>query len=192
MRRLFMLASLALVACSSSNETPPCNFSFHQQVSGNVSTVVGPFGDERTSLNDRTAPDFHWMRDDGTLDSLSAHQGQVVLLNFWAAWCGPCKAEMPDIQAVANQMGDSIFVIGVSVDNCGDAFGTVKDYVRSHNITYQIALDSNWYFFNRYWLYNSWNLPQSFFLFPDGRISEEPAGVLTRDQIVQEIRKAQK
>src|SRR5581483_2907871 len=129
----------SIEACSNSNDT--CTFSYSQQVSGNVSTVVWPVGAARASDSDAYAPDFRWHRSDGSLDSLSGHKGQVILLNFWASWCGPCKAEMPAIQAAQQQMGDSLFVIGVAVDQCSP-FATVQNYISNNNINYQIAVDS--------------------------------------------------
>ncbi len=162
------LPLLAFSACGNSNDST-CTFTYSQQFSGNISTILWPVGTTRASANDAYAPDFRWHKNDSTLDSLSGHLGQVVLLNFWATWCGPCKAEMPAIQAVQDQMGDSLFVIGVAVDQCSP-YATVSEYIRSNDIRYQIAVDSLSRLYEQYWLWQPLEIPVSYFIGPDGRI----------------------
>ena len=188
MRRFLAIFLLAVSGCSGAN-TPDCVFQFKQQVSGNVATVIGPFGSERKKNSDPYAPDFHWMRSDSTLDSLSGHQGQPVLLNFWATWCGPCKQEMPAVQSVANEMGDSVFVISVAVDNCGDAFSAVKSFVQDDKLTYQIAQDSNWYVYHQYWMYQPWALPLSIFIDANGNVRYSISGAGDKEAIKAYVRK---
>lgn len=70
-----------------------------------------------------------------TLDEL---RGQVVLVNFWATWCGPCRVEMPGFQDVYEDLRDDGFtIVGISTD-----IGTpdlVRDFIRAEGITYPIA-----------------------------------------------------
>ena len=159
---------MALVGCSTSSDSP-CTFSYSQQVNGNISTILWPVGAARANAKDPYAPDFRWHKNDTTLDSLSGHLGQVVLLNFWATWCGPCKAEMPAIQAAQDEMGDSLFVIGVAVDQC-NPYQTVSDYVSGNGIRYQIAVDSLSRLYEQYWLWQPLEIPVSYFIGPDGTI----------------------
>ena len=133
---------------------------YTQQVSGNISTILWPAGAARSSLTDTYAPDFRWRRADSTLDSLSNHHGQVVLVNFWATWCEYCKAEMPAIQSAVNQMGDTLFVIGVSVDDPGNPFTAAQSYVKSNGYTYQFAVDSNWTLYEKYFPNQGGSIPQ--------------------------------
>ena len=183
-----LLGSVALASCSNSTDT--CAFSYQQQVSGNVSTIIWPVGTARSSLSDAYAPDFRWHRSDGTLDSLSGHKGQVVLLNFWATWCGPCTAEMPAIQDVANQLGDSLFVVGVATDEC-NPFSTVSSLIQSHPYTYQIVVDSLYRLYMQYELWSTTAIPQSFFIGPDGRIRTYATGEGTEAGILAAVRKAE-
>lgn len=74
----------------------------------------------------------------GTLP-LHELKGRVVLVNFWAAWCPPCRAEMPGFQAVYDaRRGDGFTVIGVSMDEMSP--GRVTAFLRDHHIGYPVAL----------------------------------------------------
>ncbi len=185
---LALFGVLQIASCG--NAPSACNFTYQQQVSGNISTIVWPVDSARSSLNDAYAPDFRWHRSDGSLDSLSGHKGQVVLLNFWATWCGPCKAEMPAIQNVANQLGDSIFVIGVAIDQC-NPFSTVSNYIQSNGIHYQIAVDSLSRLYEQYWLWNPAEIPQSYFITPNGRIKTYAVGAGSEAAILAAVRNAE-
>jgi len=77
---------------------------------------------------------------DGKPLDLAAEKGNVVFLNVWATWCGPCRFETPELQALQNQYAaNGLKVIGVSVDE-GDA-AAVKTFVAEQKISYPIAVD---------------------------------------------------
>ncbi len=175
--------SLAFSGCTT-DSTGLGPLVYTQQYSGNVSTIVWPAGAARASLNDTYAPDFRWHRSDGTLDSISGHIGQIVLVNFWATWCGYCKDEMPAIQAAANEMGDSIFVIGVSVDDPGNPFNAVQSYVSSNNYKYQFAVDSDWTLYLKYFPNESGSIPQSCFIDRDGHLAYTITGEMADEPTV--------
>jgi cytochrome c biogenesis protein CcmG, thiol:disulfide interchange protein DsbE len=74
-------------------------------------------------------------------DSVSQEslRGKVVLVNFWATWCGPCRLEMPLLQQMYERhRGDGFVLLGLSVDRGGAA--TVRDYVHARGVTYPIAI----------------------------------------------------
>ncbi len=75
----------------------------------------------------------------GASHRLSDQKGKVVLLNFWATWCPPCRAEMPALEKLWGKSKDKAFTImGVSV---GEKPGTVKDFIASQGYSYPIYLD---------------------------------------------------
>ena len=77
---------------------------------------------------------------DGKAMTMAAEKGNVVFLNVWATWCGPCRFETPELQALQTQYAaKGLKVIGVSVDE-GDT-EAVKTFVAEQKITYPIAVD---------------------------------------------------
>jgi len=77
---------------------------------------------------------------DGKEFDLAAEKGNVVLLNLWATWCGPCKGEIPDLIKMHDEYsGRGFKVVGVSLDDSG--VDGVKDFVKQEKITYPIVLD---------------------------------------------------
>jgi len=77
----------------------------------------------------------------GTSLSLESLRGKVVLLNFWATWCAPCRHETPFLQSLyANRSGEGFLIVGVSMDT-GDAREQVASFVREFGVTYPILVD---------------------------------------------------
>lgn len=99
-------------------------------------------GEERQSTKEadrREAPDFLLTDSSGRSLRLSGFRGKVVLLNFWATWCNPCRVEIPwfiDFQRRYGSRGFS--AIGVSLDD--DGWNTVRPYTSKHGINYPIVL----------------------------------------------------
>jgi thiol-disulfide isomerase/thioredoxin len=186
----FLACLLALSACSTD---PPTlgPLVYTQRYDKNISTILWPVGAARSNLNDTYAPDFRWRRADSTLDSLSGHIGQVVLINFWATWCGPCTSEMPAIQATANTMGDSLFVIGVAVDNPGNSFNTVQSYVQSNGYSYQFAIDSVFTLYFKYFPTGDFSIPRSCFIDKNGNLITTVIGAEDEARILSYARAAE-
>lgn len=87
----------------------------------------------------RAAPDFRLETLDGSSVRLSDFQGKLVLINFWASWCPPCRQEMPGIVQAYNQNKDRGFVV-LSVDEQEDN-GTVQRFADQFAMDFPIALD---------------------------------------------------
>ena len=188
---MIAIIAVALTIPGCNPAPPECTFSYSQQQSGNVSTIVWPADAPRSSTQDAYAPDFKWRSSNGTLDSLGNHLGQIVLLNFWASWCGPCTSEMRAIQSIADQMGDSVFVIGVGVDECSP-WSSVSSFVNNNSIRYQIAVDSEWTLYEKYFPNalsgNDFTIPESFFIGRDGTIKIPPVeGAHDKNEILSYI-----
>ena len=85
------------------------------------------------------APDFTLPARGGNSVSLAALRGRVVMINFWATWCGPCRAEMPALAEIQTQYASrGVIVIGV---NQREDAGSIRRYLDSIGVDFPIALD---------------------------------------------------
>lgn len=84
------------------------------------------------------APDFTAVLTDGTEFTLSEQQGKVVLLNFWATWCGPCVREMPAFEKLYGEYGEDVAILAV---NCMESEDIVKAFQDENGYTFPIACD---------------------------------------------------
>ncbi len=86
------------------------------------------------------APPFSLEDLDGKKIDLKHFKGQVIFLNFWATWCGPCKEEMPSMEALYQKFKERGFVfLAISVDY--EEKKKVKDYINKHRYTFPVLID---------------------------------------------------
>lgn len=89
------------------------------------------------------AQDFRLMDLDGTVHSLARHKGKVVFLNFWATWCGPCKVEMPAMEALYQAFRpQGLEILAVSVDQQGAA--VTRPFKEGMGLSFPILHDSDY------------------------------------------------
>ena len=95
-----------------------------------------------TNIGDK-AIDLAFTSPEGKTISLSSLKGQIVLIDFWASWCGPCRMEMPSIQNLYNQVDkEKIVFIMLSIDRQGDA-DKVKGYVKDQEFTFPVYMPAS-------------------------------------------------
>ena len=94
----------------------------------------------RFARNPDAGPEFKLDSIDGHPLSLASVRGKVVLLNFWATWCGPCRAEIPDLIALQQKYKDQLQIIGLTVDD--DDASLVRQVVAKTRINYPVAMAS--------------------------------------------------
>ena len=137
------------------------------------------------TLKDRkTAPDFTLKDAEGAPVKLSDYRGKVVLLNFWATWCGPCALEIPWFEEFQQQYKSKGFeVVGVSMDE--DGWAAIKPYVASHKVNYRVLLGDD----SVSQLYGGVDaLPTTFIVDRDGRFAFPPhVGLAGKNEYNSEI-----
>jgi peroxiredoxin len=119
------------------------------------------------------APDFSLETLDGQSVTLSDLRGQVVLVNFWATWCPPCRAEMPAFERAYQDYADQGFTIVAVNATQQDSLPDITAFVDEFGLSFPIALDNDG---TIYRLYQIRSLPTSFFVDRDGVISEVVIG----------------
>lgn len=127
------------------------------------------------------APDFTLDDLEGRSIALSELQGRPVLLNFWASWCPPCRAEMPDLQDFHTRYGDQVTVLGI---NWAEDLETVRAFLERYGITYPNVLDPQG---RAFVMYRLTGLPTSFFLDEQGIIRGVWLGPLRTDDIARDF-----
>lgn len=132
----------------------------------------------KSNLLKVSAKDFKLTDLNGNEVSLSQFKGKKVFLNFWATWCPPCKAEMPDIEIVYNETKDSDLVI-LAV-NIGEKRDTVKSFIDKNKYHFTVLLDSTSAIANTYKIDS---IPTSFFIDQDGNIISTHIGSMDKTQM---------
>ncbi len=98
--------------------------------------------------------------------SLDHYRGQYVLLNFWATWCGPCKVEMPSLEALHQRFkSDNLKVLAVSNDMFGEK--VVRPYIEANKLSFTVLLDQQLEVSHQYGVVS---LPTTFLIDPEGNI----------------------
>jgi peroxiredoxin len=133
--------------------------------------------------NRKTAPDFTLTDVSGRPVKLSDYKGKVVLLNFWATWCGPCKTEIPWFNQFEKTYKDRGFeILGVSMDENG--WRPVRPFVKQMEVKYPVMIGND----GVAQLYGGIeSLPMTFLIDREGRVAEVHSGLVDKHQYQDEI-----
>ncbi|HSG82843.1 MAG TPA: TlpA disulfide reductase family protein [Gemmatimonadota bacterium] len=125
------------------------------------------------------APEFSAPDLDGELVSLADLEGEVVLLNIWATWCGPCRVEMPSIQATQERFKEQGFtVLAVSIDMGPRYRDKVVEFMAEHELNFPVLLDPAGGIMRRF---RAVGVPETFVLDRQGRIVKRVIGATNWD-----------
>lgn len=124
------------------------------------------------------APDFELKTLAGDTVKLSDLKGKKVMLNFWATWCPPCKAEMPAMEEFHKEAGDEVVILAVNIDPHLD----VKAFVDENGITFPIPLDAEDKVNETYQVLS---IPTTYFIDTKGNIGNKYIGAMNLDAMKQ-------
>jgi thiol-disulfide isomerase/thioredoxin len=169
---------LVLSGCSKNTEE---NSSSSGEYIANVSKVNSVQKGEGSKV-----ADFSWTDETGKKTSFAEFsKDNVVLINFWATWCGPCKRELPDLVALQDEYkGKNIKILGISVDRDGDVVNLVHTFAVQANLAYPIVIDNGD-------LEKAFGgirgIPTSFFVNKKGEIVKKIIGMQTKETFQAEL-----
>jgi thiol-disulfide isomerase/thioredoxin len=129
------------------------------------------------------APSFAVKGIDGKTVSLAGSQGKVVLLNFWATWCGPCRMEIPDLVELQKKYQDRLQVIGLVVDDADE--DAVRKFAERYSINYPVAMATDEM---RVQFGGVPALPTSFIIDAQGRVLQKHIGLRDPELYELEVR----
>jgi thiol-disulfide isomerase/thioredoxin len=112
---------------------------------------------------------------DGSTFKVADRKGQVVLLNLWATWCGPCRGEMPELIAMQNKYSDKNFkIIGLNTDD--ESADDIKDFAAQMKLNYELAWADRSVVTELFRITRFQAIPQSFLIDREGRLRGTFAG----------------
>lgn len=183
MKKLAALLTLTLllaVSCKKA-EKPAAGYGYGDaKPAARGTTAATTTGTEVGSM----LPEYTALWLDGSKFDLATRRENVVLLNVWATWCGPCRFEIPELQLLHDRYKPRKFeVIGVSLDESGAE--SVRQFMNEHKMTYPIALDAEGKLAN---LLQTSVLPTTVLLDRNGKIIWKRLGMIEKND--QELVKA--
>ena len=139
---------------------------------------------EYTAINNnKLAYDFTLVDQYGTTHKLNDYKGKVVFLNFFATWCSPCRAEMPDIEAIYNEYSsDEVIILGVATPNIGQE-GTqneIETFLLNNKYTFPVVFDIKSEVIDRYGIRA---FPTTFIIDKEGYITKKVPGAIKKETI---------
>ena len=162
------------------------------------STEPGTGGSESTTAEEASgetaadarpvipAVDFELEDQYGNIHRLEDYRGKTIFLNFWATWCPPCKAEMPDIQKLYEKSStegeDAVIVLGVAAPNMGQEGSEeeIAAFMEEKGYTYPVLMDTEGELFASYGIMS---FPTTFMIDRDGNVFGYVSGMLSADMM---------
>jgi peroxiredoxin len=138
--------------------------------------------DETGLERGKMAPDFEVTTLDGEQTKLSDYRGERIMLNFWATWCPPCRAEMPDMQRLYEE--EDVVILGVNMTDSESSEEEVAEFVDDFGLTFPIPMDQDG---NLMETYQIAAYPTSYMIDSNGRIQFVSLGAMNHEQMLQQL-----
>lgn len=127
------------------------------------------------------APDFTLPSLQGDSKKLSDLRGKKVIINFWATWCGPCKAEMPEMQTYYEKhKGKDFTILGINMTDTEKSKSDIKPFAKEYGVTFPVVLDTKGKVMGTY---RVTGFPTSYFIDKQGVIQYKLVGAMNKGMI---------
>lgn len=132
-----------------------------------------------------TAPDFELTTLDGETARLSDYKGKKVILNFWASWCPPCRAEMPDMQKYYEDQADeeNVEILAVNLTTEDRGMDKITAFIEEFNLTFPVPMDSEGDIGK---LYQAAAIPTTYMIDTEGKVRNKIVGPMS-EQMMEEF-----
>lgn len=143
--------------------------------------MIRPFLAEDFGLESTEAWDFTVYDSDGNEVHLSDFEGKVVVMNFWASWCPPCKFELGSFERSFKEYGDDVQFMMINVtDGVKETEKSCLSYIEEMGYTFPVFMDKELSAMSKY---STGSLPATFFISPDGNIAAYALGMVEKSNI---------
>lgn len=177
-----LVVLMLMAACGTPQTDEPADASTGQVPERANDGLAGPDTSETDDDLPVAAPAIDVATLDGSRFTLSERRGEVVLVNFWATWCGPCIVEIPDLQELHDTYHDRGFtVVGVSVEDGEEEL--VRSFVDEYQMTYPVAISSD----VADAFGGVYGLPTSFLIDRKGQVVERVIGLFPTEEMLPRI-----
>lgn len=128
------------------------------------------------------APDFDLTTLDGEAVKLSDYKGKKVILNFWATWCPPCRAEMPDMQKYYEEQaaGSNVEILAVNLTTADKGMDEINAFVEEFSLTFPIPMDTEGKVGE---IYQAASIPTSYMIDTEGRVQNKIVGPMNEQMM---------
>jgi len=178
MRRLLTVLGIVglmiLLAACGGEDTPQTG----DQQTASPSQSSGPLPGKVRNIGPEPVPELTLETLDGASIDLAAQEGQLLLINFWATWCAPCREEIPDLKALHTDM-ENLTVIGIALDRKGRE--VVAPFARKLDINYPIVVDEAGTAEAEFGPIPG--LPTTILVTPDGQITKRVVGIFPTEEM---------
>ena len=177
---------IVMLAPGSDNPAPVA-----EQKKGNLTGSPNTAGEDAAAdakAAGKAAPLDFTLKDMNGVDvKLASFKGKPIVMNFWATWCGPCRAEIPSLVELNTQYGEAgkdVVILGISVD---DPVEKLKPYASQMHMNYPVLVGAG-----RDDVQDAfgplWGIPVTVFIDRDGKIAKKHSGIESKEQFEQEIK----
>ncbi len=184
MRKVFLLFLLLLLSCTKKEKRQDSTQYFNLP-----KTQIFTLTKIENPSKPNTAPNFHWQTPDGEEANLYALlKEKIILVNFWATWCGPCIKEIPDLIKLKEEFGEKNFeIIGVSIDR---SITPVVEFSKNFGFNYLSLHDPEAKLLDAFG--GSVGIPTTYLIDQEGKIINKYIGARTKEVFANDIRKTLK